>query len=229
MNWLKGPTSKKYRNNLFKILLISILVVAILQLIYITGGTKMVFVQLLYIPIILSSLFWGTYSGLIAGVVCGILVGPFIPLDVPNGIMQDPINWISRLLIFSLIGFLTGYMFERINRLNLKSPFYNLPNAQKLLRDIEERSKSKEKFKLFSIKLTNLNDIEKYVDNKLVFAIVDNLAKKLSHCCGRNAIYSYEKDELIILACKSCNYDYEEKIKEILEDYFDFPVSMGGI
>lgn len=100
MNWLKGPTSKKYRNNLFKILLISILVVAILQLIYITGGTKMVFVQLLYIPIILSSLFWGTYSGLIAGVVCGILVGPFIPLDVPNGIMQDPINWISRLLIF---------------------------------------------------------------------------------------------------------------------------------
>ncbi|WP_276929656.1 EAL domain-containing protein [Herbinix luporum] len=228
MNWLKGPTSKKYRNNLFKILLISILVVAILQLIYITGGTKMVFVQLLYIPIILSSLFWGTYSGLIAGVVCGILVGPFIPLDVPNGIMQDPINWISRLLIFSLIGFLTGYMFERINRLNLKSPFYNLPNVQKLLRDIEERSKSKEKFKLFSIKLTNLNDIEKYVDNKLVFAIVDNLAKKLSHCCGRNAIYSYEKDELIILACKSCNYDYEEKIKEILEDYFDFPVSMGG-
>ena len=90
------------------------------------GGTKMVFVQLLYIPIILSSLFWGTYSGLIAGVVCGILVGPFIPLDVPNGIMQDPINWISRLLIFSLIGFLTGYMFERINRLNLKSHFYNL-------------------------------------------------------------------------------------------------------
>lgn len=235
MNSIIGRADKNIRASVIKILMISILIVTIVYVVYITGGTKKVFVQLLYIPIILSSIFWGAFIGLLVGMVCGILAGPFIPLDVSSGIMQDPLNWISRLLIFSFIGFITGYMIDRINKLNverqvrnLKSPFYDLPNAQKLLHDIEDRIKSGKNFKLLSIKLTNLSEIEKYIDNKLVFCIVDNLAKKLKHSCGRNAIYSYEKDELIVLACEKCEKDYEEKIKAILEDYFAFPISMNG-
>ena len=234
MNSIIGPTAKNSRNRLIKILLISILIVAVAYFVYITGGTKTVFAQLLYIPIILSSLFGGALLGLIVGVVCGILVGPFIPLDVSNGIMQDPVNWISRLLIFSLIGFATGYMIDRINKLNaerqernLKSPFYDLPNAQKLLYDIEERIESGSNFKLLSIKLTNLQEIEKYVDNSLVFTIVENLAEKLGHCCG-NDIYSHEKDEMILLVCENCQHGYEEKIKKVIEQYFAHPVSING-
>lgn len=235
MNSIIGRAYKNGRVSLVKILLICILVVSIVYLVYMTGGTKKVYVHLLYIPIILTSLFWGAYVGLLSGLICGILIGPFMPLDVSNGTMQDSINWISRLLIFSLIGFITGYMIDRINKLNmerqerdLKSPFYNLPNAQQLLHDIEDRINSRENFKLFSIKLTNLSEIEKYVDNKLVFDIVNNLAKRLMHCCGRKAIYSYEKDELIVLACENCMEDYEDKIKKVLDYYFAFPISMNG-
>lgn len=235
MNLIIGRADKNRRTNIIKILLIIIMVVATVYIVYITGGTRKVFVQLLYIPIILSSLFWGAYVGLTVGMVCGILVGPFIPLDVSNGIMQDPLNWISRLLIFSIIGFITGYMIDRISKLNverqernLKSPFYDLPNVQKLMHDIEDRITSAEKFKLLSIKLTNLQEIEKYVDNKLVFDIVDNLANKLIHDCGRQAVYSYEKDELIVLVYDNCEENYETKIIKVLEDYFAFPVSMNG-
>lgn len=196
----------------------------------------MVFVQLLYVPIILSALFWGALVGLFVGMVCGILTGLCLPLDVANGIMQSPINWISRMLIFSFIGFITGYMIDRINKLNaerqernLKSPFYEeLPNAQKLLHDIEQRIELKESFKLISIKFTNLHEIEKYVDNKLVFDIVKSIAKKLTHSCGRKAIYSYEKDELIVLACNNCLEGYEDSIKKVLDHYFSCPVSMQG-
>ena len=39
-------------------------------------------------------------------------------------------------------------------------------------------------FKLIAIKLTNLSDIEKYVDNKLAFSIVDDLAKRLKRRSG---------------------------------------------
>lgn len=177
----------------------------------------------------------GAFAGLKIGLICGILVGPFIPLDVSNGIMQDPLNWISRLLIFSLIGFITGFMVDRINKLNaeklernLKSPFYDLPNVQKLINEIESRIKDNEFFKLISIKITNLNEIEKYVDNKLVFDIVDNLANKLRHCCGRKAIYSYEKDELNILVCGNCVENYEEKIRKVLEQYSSCPMTLDG-
>src|SRR5690606_19089909 len=113
MNSIIERVDKNSRNNLIKILFISILIVAIIYFVYVTGGTKKVFVQLLYIPIILSSMFWGSYFGLAVGLVCGILAGPFLPLDVSEGIMQDPINWISRALLYSLIGFFTGHMIDR--------------------------------------------------------------------------------------------------------------------
>lgn len=235
MNVIIGRADKNNRTNLIKILIISILVIAVIYFVYITGGTKKVFVQLLYIPIILASLSWGSLAGMSVGMICGIFAGPFLPLDVANGIMQDTINWISRLLIFSFIGFITGYMTDRIKKLNaerqernLRSPYYELPNAQKLFYEIEERIKAKEHFKLIAIKLTNLNDIEKYIDNKLIFDIVDNLAKKFSHSCGRNNVYSYEKDELILLACENCSVDYEDNIKDILDQYFTSPILMNG-
>jgi EAL domain-containing protein (putative c-di-GMP-specific phosphodiesterase class I)/GGDEF domain-containing protein len=235
MNLIFKRVNRNSQTNLAKILLISIMILAISIFVYITGGTKKVFMHLMYIPIILSSLFWGRYIGLIIGMVCGVFAGPLMPLDVSLGIMQDPINWISRLIMFSFIGFLTGGMIDRINKLNkekqernLKSPFYNLPNEKKLFYDIENSIKSKKHFKLISIKLTNLYEIEKYVDNKLAFDIVDNLARKLMHCCGETTVYSYEKDELIVLACEDGVLDYEEKIKEVLDHYSAYPVSMNG-
>lgn len=126
MNLLFGKGDKRIRNNVFKILLVILLTVAVLHIVLITGGTKKVFVQLMYIPIILASLFWGAYVGLATGLICGILAGPLIPMDVSRGIMQDPVNWISRSLIFSLIGFLTGYMIDRVHKLNTEKQERNL-------------------------------------------------------------------------------------------------------
>ncbi len=226
--------SRNCRTNLVKILLISILIAAVTFLVYITGGTKKVFVHLMYIPTILSSLFWGPYVGLVAGMVCGILAGPLMPLDVSIGIMQDPINWISRLIMFSFIGLLTGYMINRINKLNkekqesnLKSPFYNLPNEKKLFYDIENIIKSGKNLKLITIKITNLSEIEKCVDNKLSFGIVDDLVEKLMHCYGEKTVYSYERDELIVLACEDGEVDHEEEIKKVLDHYCAFPITMN--
>lgn len=235
MNSFFGRADKNARDNLLRILLLIIMIGLIAYFVYLTGGTKKVFVQLMYIPIIMAALFWGAYGALIVGLLCGIVAGPFIPLDVPLGIKQDPVNWISRSLIFSLIGFLTGYMIDRINKLyiemherNLKSPFYDLPNAQKLFNDIENRMRSMEYFRLIAIKMTNLYEIEKYIDNKLVYDIVNNLAKKLSHNCGQNAVYSYEKDELIVLVCDHCAHEYEEYLRNVLDYYFTFPITTSG-
>lgn len=221
--------------NLVKILVIGFLAVAVTFFVYITGGTKKVFVHLMYIPTILASWFWGLSGGLLAGIFCGLCTGPLMPLDVALGVMQDPLNWISRLLMFSLIGLLTGYMIERINKLNeenqeinLKSPFYNLPNEKKLFYDIEDYIKLNKYLKIISIKLTNLNEIEKYVDSKLAYDIVDELAEKLMHACGKKTVYSYDRDELIVLVCGDCVHGYEEKIKEVLEYYSAFPVSKNG-
>lgn len=129
MNSFFGRADKNARDNLLRILLLIILVGLIIYLVYVTGGTKKVFVQLMYIPIIMAALFWGAYGALVVGLLCGVLAGPFIPLDVSLGIMQDPVNWISRSLIFSLIGFLTGYMIDRINKLYTEKHERNLKKS----------------------------------------------------------------------------------------------------
>lgn len=221
--------------SLIRILIIGVLVAAVLYFAYLTGGTKKVYLHLMYIPIILASLFWGSFGGLIVGMVSGMLAGPLLPLDVAKGIMQEPTNWISRIIIFLFIGFLTGYMFDWINKLNkeaqdrnLSSYFYDLPNERKLIIDIEESIKSKEHFKIMSIKLTNLDGIEKYIDNELVLDLVKDLAKQLEHRCGEKAVYSCGKDELIVLAFEDCVEDYEEKINQVLEHYNMFPFAING-
>lgn len=236
MNMKIDRSNKNSRSKILKILLVGLMIVAVVYLVYFTGGTKKVYVHLMYIPIILSAIFGGAINGVVIGILCGILVGPFMPMDVSLNIMQDPINWINRLLVFTLIGFITGYMIDRINKLNserqernLKSPFYNLPNVQKLIHDMEERIQSNQKFKLISIKLTNLNDVEKYISNIFIYDIVDNLVKELNHHCDRGAVYSYEKDELIVLVCDKCVHNYEEKIKHVLEHYVANPIDMNGI
>ena len=151
MNSTVKRMNRNSSTNLIKILLICFLIIAISFFVYLTGGTKKVFVHLMYIPTILSSLFWGTYAGLAAGIVCGILAGPFMPLDVSLGIMQDPINWISRLIMFSLIGLLTGYMIDRINRLNKEKQERNLISLIIIFpmnfSDIENCIKSGKQFK----------------------------------------------------------------------------------
>ncbi|SHF25071.1 EAL domain-containing protein, partial [Alkalibacter saccharofermentans] len=221
--------------SLLKIIFIMVLILVAVYFVHLTGGTKKVYVHLLYVPIILSSLFWGSFGGLTVGMVSGLSVGPLMPLDVSSGIMQDPVNWISRMLAFSLIGLFTGHMLDWINQLNreaqdrnLSSPFYDLPNTTKLIFDIESSIDSEEHFKIISIKLTNLDGIEKYVDSELVFDLVKNLAKQLEHSCGRKAVYSYGKDELILLVFDDCVEDYEEKINRVLKHYSTFPISLAG-
>lgn len=236
MRSLISRVMSKHQSSLLKLLIVSILVVAVVYFVYLTGGTKKVYVHLLYVPIILSALFWGSFGGLIAGIVSGILVGPFMPMDVDLGLMQNPVNWISRMVAFSVIGLFIGYIIDWINQLNdeeqernLSSPFYDLPNTTKLIFDIGSIISSEEHFKIISIKLTNLDGIEKYVDSDLVFDLVKNLAKELEHEFGRKAVYSYGKDELIVLIYEDYLEDYEEKITQVINHYYDFPILLDGV
>ncbi len=119
---IKEITKRAKENNrrmsVLKIVIVAVLIAVVLLFTYLTGGSKGVYLHLMYIPIILSSFFWNAYGGLLIGLLSGILAGPLMPLDVSAGIMQEPANWLSRVTIFLFIGFFTGYMFQRINKLN---------------------------------------------------------------------------------------------------------------
>jgi len=97
----------------------------------------------MYIPIVLSGIFFGRKIGLIVAIMAGLVLGPVMPLDTTIDpslyVYQPPFNWLFRLLIFSIIGFLNGDAFQKIRRNTIKieklSSFNigtNIPNVNYL-------------------------------------------------------------------------------------------------
>jgi len=217
-------TIPKNIKNLIYILLIFVLLMASFIVVYLTDGTINGYLQIFYIPIILSSYFWYVYGGLCIAIISGILLGPSMPLCISEGIMQSTSNWIIRMIIFILVGGITGYAFKKMKKLeeraeetNLINPMTGSYNTNKLLSDLEDRVLKGETFTLISIKLTNIELIGKYLDYNIVKEIIKDLVADLKHGRGKEAIYSSGNDEIILISTTDCSY--MDKINKVVLKY----------
>ncbi len=73
-----------------------------------TGGTTYVYANLMYVPISIASYAGGKKYGVFHAVFSGLLLGPFMLLDASNHIMQKPINWVLRILIYAAMALIIG-------------------------------------------------------------------------------------------------------------------------
>lgn len=86
-----------------------LLSIVITVVVYWTGGTTKAYTNLMYIPIAIMASTHGKWQGLIHGIVSGLLIGPFMPLDTALAVSQESINWLVRLLIYSINAFVIGF------------------------------------------------------------------------------------------------------------------------
>jgi len=189
-----------------KIMLIGGSAALVFYSVFATNGTQNVYLHLIYIPIILSAYFWGIKGGLSVAILAGILAGPFMPLNISEGIMQSTGNWITRLIILGIVGSITGALFQKIEKLNnevhrrgLISPLTGIYNINKLLGDLKKKIDKGDKFKIISIKLTNLVGVGKYVEHKFAETVIKELITELERGYGRDALYSFGEDEIIVI------------------------------
>jgi EAL domain-containing protein (putative c-di-GMP-specific phosphodiesterase class I)/GGDEF domain-containing protein len=113
--------------------------------VFFTGGTSKVYANLMYIPIGAISSTNGKKVGVIHAFISALLIGPFMPLNVELNISQQPINWITRLLIYITmaltIGFFSDYNKknqEYITNLLTHDAITNLKNVESLKYDIND-------------------------------------------------------------------------------------------
>lgn len=78
--------------------------------VYETGGTTYPYPYVILLPVILAAAIFKIPGGLVAGLIAALCIGPWMPLDVANAIMQTPQAWIFRLVMFLLIGGFTGLL-----------------------------------------------------------------------------------------------------------------------
>lgn len=216
----------------FRILLVSFLVILALFIVYIKDGTSNVYAHLIYMPIIISAYYWGFKGGVSVAIISGILLGPFIPLSISEGIMQSFTSWITRLCIFALVGFITGYLFKVADKLNREahernfvSPFTGIYNTNKLFIDLENRMNKGEVFAIVSMKFTNVEGISKYLKYKFGESIINDFIKELLKEYG-DTIYSTSSDEIVLITSLECGY--LEKCNDIIKKYLN-PIKIDNI
>jgi len=113
----------------FILIVILLLIVGTYFFVYITGGITYVYSHSMYIAIILAALFFRIPGGILAGIIGGLVLGPIMPLNVNTGEMQSTINWLYRLIIFTLtggfLGFVTSVIDNQLRRIEWQ--FYHNP------------------------------------------------------------------------------------------------------
>lgn len=223
---------KKYILSICSVILL-IMIVGII--VYMTGGTTYAFTHLMYIPIILAAFLFNMKGSIGAAVLGGIVLGPLMPVNVSQGIMQSPVSWLFRCLIFIVIGAVVGFLFQRIKsekEIQLKKSFTNMatgyPNAHKLRMDLVDIANKQIDCTLLAFRISNLDDINMYVDysigEKVLFKAMENLAGLVD----KEIVYSLRTHEFVV-TMKDCSIDDAyRKAKEYL-DYFNKPVLIDEI
>lgn len=108
-------------------------------LVYSTGGTAFAWLNLMYLPIVLSAALFRIPGGIGAALLAGLVIGPFMPLYVPRGIPQPAANWMARTGFFLIIGAFTGMLFTWLTAQydRLKKAHEELLQSHRQLRDTQ--------------------------------------------------------------------------------------------
>jgi signal transduction histidine kinase len=98
------------------ILIIALFIALVGALVYETGGTAFVWLNMMYLPIILAAAVYRAPGGAAAALAGGLVIGPYMPLHVSQGVPQDCANWMLRTGFFMLVGIVTGFLLKHIDR-----------------------------------------------------------------------------------------------------------------
>ena len=204
-----------------KLLIILLLIIFASALVYLTGGTHRAFTHFMYIPIILSSFFFGTKGAIITSLIGGLNLGPFMPQNVEHQLMQDPYNWTFRIVIFAIIGTFSAMLFNQFKaykEAEIENSYKNLitgsPNINKLKSDLDDLIDLKTDFSLLGFKIMNIANIRQNISNNISVKAQKKVIKVLSDICNTNVYSAYDDQFAVILP----NKDVEEA--QILGDVF---------
>ncbi|MEA4986492.1 MAG: GGDEF domain-containing phosphodiesterase [Anaerovorax sp.] len=222
------------RERIAKIFFIMLLILFTDETVYLTGGTQSAFTHFMYIPILMAA-FWGDVKfASITAVFAGISLGPFMYQNVMNEVVQEPKEWIFRLIIFTVIGIIMSFLFERIKQYKtqeIDKAFFNekigLVNANKLKIDLAKRIRRKESFSLVAFQIANMDHINRSIDYKIGEASLKKAIYMFSDSSVSYDLYYIYNNEFAVVLPKYNVEDTYIKALRFLEQFRE-PVSIEG-
>jgi len=222
--------------------LIAIMMAAGVILVYSMDGLQYSFSHFMYVPIIFSGLLFGIKGGTLCGIIAGIVLGPVMPIDVGLKIEQTSLNWIWRMIFFTLVGgfsgtasHIAGAYISHLRWLSTHDTDSRLPNRQALVTEIEnlceQQNKTEEKKELaiFVLNFNNADELESAFGFAIIEFAIKEYAKRFSLAIPKNfSVYRIQEKELAAVLEKEDEQSLELLI-ESLKTRFLNPFYFNGI
>ncbi|MDD3592752.1 MAG: bifunctional diguanylate cyclase/phosphodiesterase [Sulfurovum sp.] len=193
------------------VLIILILMMGVYALVYQTGGVHFAYSHSMYIPILLSGLVFGSAGGIISGLFGGIILGPFMPLNMETGEMQESVQWLYRTGFFVLIGLFSGVASDatrsyvmKLKWISLHETSTGLLNRIALINEIKKLSLKKNpagrSHLLIAVSLENKIELKAALGFGVTEEAFVQLARRFADQNKGNQIFYTDTAQLVILA-----------------------------
>lgn len=223
---------KKYCS---RIMVIGILPLIVGGMVYLIGGTSYPCTHLMYIPIIVAAYLFNMRGAIVTALVGGLILGPWMPLIVSEGIMQETSNYVFRGIIFTSLGAFVGYLLQRLKEQHQRqihnSYIYEktgYPNSRKLKLDINKMVSEQAPFSVMIFKIKNIDQINRYLDYSIGEKSLIKAMEIMGDLVNEQALYSIFLDEFAVAMWGSGIEETYLKSLEFLE-YFKKPILIEGI
>ncbi|MBN2504126.1 MAG: EAL domain-containing protein [Bacilli bacterium] len=234
--------NRNYR--IISLIAIVLMLPSIYWLVYATGGITYVYSHTMYIPILLAGIFLGTEYGVVTALVAAILLGPLMPLDVEQGIAQDFINWFYRMVIFILLGYISGFASNKLRK-NAKAidelmsydQETHVPNTNFIIRYPHYLDNNRQS--VITVLITNNNHIVDVMGTEIYHRLIGKIYTELvTRLPGKKLVIQAETNKIwIIMTLVDVKQDTENVCKCLNQTweidgiplYVDFAVGASEI
>lgn len=207
---------------------------------FMTGGSNSS-LHLLYIPLFFSVLVFGIKGGIITAVVAGLAVGPYLPINSANNIMQPPAMWLFRIGIFIVIVVFVGSLIELIKKTeelekrkayeDLRTGYYNFNKFKLDLWTMVSSCKYQD-ISVIMFEFQNIDMIKRYVDVETSQKSFVELLDKAEKYFEDGTIYAATSKKITVILPEWGAWEAAKSAKDFIATtknpvYIDsFPISI---
>jgi len=214
---------------LISIPLILLLIVLISLLVHLTEGH---WLHLMYIPVILGGIIYGSWGGLITGVIGSIAISPFIHSHTDAQGLKAVTDWIEHAGSFSFIGLFIGIFAGNARKYMLQTKWEavhdkptGLPNRLSLEKEVEDlldaEEPDKHHYMIIAI-IKNSRELGSAFGPEVVNNMITQLAGRLTTVSKENMkVYRTHFDQVGILVKNYHQNKIEELLKKLESRFYD--------
>lgn len=189
--------------------IIMLLLIGITILFNHTGGVKLGYSHAMYIPVLLAGFVFGWRGGVLVGLVAGFMLGQAMPHELLGGEAHNGGNWIFRLSIFTLIGFLSGLASDsartyqhRLKWLLQHNTLTRLPNRHALVKTLAEYEAAEDNALIFLLVVVcceNEIELKSAFGNDVIQKAILQLVERFSGLCDGVQIFHTDLAQISLL------------------------------